>query len=422
MPLGLNDIEKWEKTFSAGIDVDVWEKTFSGDPGEVSFQLAPEPEERGIAEEIGTALVSGAVGGTEQYARAARTLGIPSGDVIKKISKFGEKYEPSRDGKVWEAITGGISSTVQSLMAGVPTAVAGTVIGGPTGTILGFAAGGGTLFSLAEYDKFMEEAEQHGLSREEVKPQALVSAIVEGGFEGLSNLIGGKIFGFFGRTPAAQAAKKTILQAFKKFLINVLKFQGAEQPTEMATAYIQTMERNAAGIPAGDPWENAKAVIGPVAVQTLLMGGVGAAVGPKELPPVKPPSEPAPVLPPVEEPIVEPFQPVEPKEVPKTRGPEPFKPEKIEEPIIEKEVTEDELQKKEREEEREITKAEEPKPTPETMAKEFNLPVCYDMQYLAVAELEDCELWTSDERLVNSLSSQNKRIKWVGDYSKKQAR
>lgn len=52
------------------------------------------------------------------------------------------------------------------------------------------------------------------------------------------------------------------------------------------------------------------------------------------------------------------------------------------------------------------------------LAKEFNLPVCYDMCYLAVAELENCELWTLDRRLVNAVRG-NKRVKWVGDYIKK---
>ncbi len=55
------------------------------------------------------------------------------------------------------------------------------------------------------------------------------------------------------------------------------------------------------------------------------------------------------------------------------------------------------------------------------LAQEFNLPVCYDMQYLAVAELEDCELWTGDERLVNSLKSKTKRLRWLGEYTKKPA-
>jgi predicted nucleic acid-binding protein len=54
------------------------------------------------------------------------------------------------------------------------------------------------------------------------------------------------------------------------------------------------------------------------------------------------------------------------------------------------------------------------------LAKKFNLPRTYDMQYLAVAELRDCELWTNDKRLVNSLHGKVSRIKWIGEYSFKE--
>jgi predicted nucleic acid-binding protein len=53
------------------------------------------------------------------------------------------------------------------------------------------------------------------------------------------------------------------------------------------------------------------------------------------------------------------------------------------------------------------------------LAKEYHQPRTYDMQYLAVAELEDCELWTADSKLANSLKGKAKRIRWVGDYAKK---
>ncbi len=52
------------------------------------------------------------------------------------------------------------------------------------------------------------------------------------------------------------------------------------------------------------------------------------------------------------------------------------------------------------------------------LAKKFNLPVCYDMQYLAVSDLEDCEFWTLDRKLVNTVRK-NKRVRLVGEYSKK---
>ncbi len=55
------------------------------------------------------------------------------------------------------------------------------------------------------------------------------------------------------------------------------------------------------------------------------------------------------------------------------------------------------------------------------LAKEFNLPVCYDMQYLAVAELEDCEFWTLDRKFVNTVRK-NKRVRWVGEYKENKGR
>jgi predicted nucleic acid-binding protein len=54
------------------------------------------------------------------------------------------------------------------------------------------------------------------------------------------------------------------------------------------------------------------------------------------------------------------------------------------------------------------------------LAKKFNLPRTYDTQYLAVAELKDCELWTNDRRLVNSLRGKVSRIRWVGEYDLKE--
>jgi predicted nucleic acid-binding protein len=48
------------------------------------------------------------------------------------------------------------------------------------------------------------------------------------------------------------------------------------------------------------------------------------------------------------------------------------------------------------------------------LAKQYNRPRTYDMQYLALAELEDCELWTADARLVNSVKGQNRRVRCLG--------
>ncbi len=55
------------------------------------------------------------------------------------------------------------------------------------------------------------------------------------------------------------------------------------------------------------------------------------------------------------------------------------------------------------------------------LAKEFNLSRTYDMQYIAVAELEDCELWTASRSLADSLRDKVNRIRWVGEFTKKKA-
>jgi len=49
------------------------------------------------------------------------------------------------------------------------------------------------------------------------------------------------------------------------------------------------------------------------------------------------------------------------------------------------------------------------------LAAEHNQRRTYDMQYLAVAEMEDCELWTADKRLYNSLKGKNNRVRWIGE-------
>jgi predicted nucleic acid-binding protein len=48
------------------------------------------------------------------------------------------------------------------------------------------------------------------------------------------------------------------------------------------------------------------------------------------------------------------------------------------------------------------------------LAVRFNRPRAYDSQYMALAERFDCEVWTADERLVNSIQSQFRRIRWLG--------
>ena len=51
------------------------------------------------------------------------------------------------------------------------------------------------------------------------------------------------------------------------------------------------------------------------------------------------------------------------------------------------------------------------------LADAHNLPAVYDAHYVALAQLLGCNLWTADERLVNSLGGKLPFVKWIGDYN-----
>ena len=44
------------------------------------------------------------------------------------------------------------------------------------------------------------------------------------------------------------------------------------------------------------------------------------------------------------------------------------------------------------------------------LAAEYNLPLTFEMQYLALAELEKCEFWTADAGLLHKIQPMNNRI------------
>ena len=50
------------------------------------------------------------------------------------------------------------------------------------------------------------------------------------------------------------------------------------------------------------------------------------------------------------------------------------------------------------------------------LAHRFGLLAAYDPQYLALAEREDCEYWTADERLWNSVKRELAWVRWLGEF------
>lgn len=51
------------------------------------------------------------------------------------------------------------------------------------------------------------------------------------------------------------------------------------------------------------------------------------------------------------------------------------------------------------------------------LATQFNRPTAYDAQYLAVAEHLQCEFWTADEKLYNTVHAPLPWVKWIGNFT-----
>ena len=230
------------------------------------------------------------VGGTvEQLSRAARVLD-PEGsiDLVRKFAtkgvKIGEGVQkhfksPPEQGFVKRGVIGGIESTLPSISAGIPGAVIGS-IAGPVGTIGGYAASGSVITGLARYDKVLEEADKLGIPREISRSNAIKQAVVEGTFEGLSNLLD-MLFLRMG---------KPVTASVKRWLMNTLKVAASEVPSEAATAGLQAKLNQDLGIPTLPPGEAIKESIIP----TLTMSGGVSTVGTalRNFPRQKPKSEP----------------------------------------------------------------------------------------------------------------------------------
>jgi predicted nucleic acid-binding protein len=50
------------------------------------------------------------------------------------------------------------------------------------------------------------------------------------------------------------------------------------------------------------------------------------------------------------------------------------------------------------------------------LATHLNRPTAYDAHYLALAEMFDCQFWTADQRLYNSVKNELHWVSWLGDF------
>ncbi len=50
------------------------------------------------------------------------------------------------------------------------------------------------------------------------------------------------------------------------------------------------------------------------------------------------------------------------------------------------------------------------------LSEHFGLPAAYDAQYLALAEREECELWTEDTKLRRAVQNEIEWVKTLADF------
>lgn len=49
-------------------------------------------------------------------------------------------------------------------------------------------------------------------------------------------------------------------------------------------------------------------------------------------------------------------------------------------------------------------------------AHDYGLPAAYDAHFVALAQINECDLWTADQRLLRQLNGRLSFVRWIGDY------
>lgn len=292
----------------------LWESVTPSTSSAFDFLSSPQEQpiedgvEKNALEKAVTPWVAGTTDLVEAFARAYRLGNIPETEAERGepsyVGKFAnwlivnkeqfekehpEIYEKAIDEtEVGRWYREGARSVIPSLGTSLPGAILGTYVGGPVGTVAGYALSGGTLFGLAQYDQVVDDVvkwnEAHvnqpelQIPKDVYRSEAFKQALVEGGFEAANDLIEGKVFGLGSalKGPVKETLRSILQQGWKggskNFLIAQAKAQPAEILTEMAQQGYQAHSNKEMGITSDDPWDVAVDAIGPTTMSTLMMG------------------------------------------------------------------------------------------------------------------------------------------------------
>lgn len=236
---------------------------------------------------FGRGVPFGFIQGSETYALVGQLMNVPNAETaVDYLGKVSEGFYDEPLDFLDSSLMGGVASSINSILSGLPGAVAGTFTGtGPVGTVAGFALSSGTLFTLAEYQRFLNEVKEFGIEqgmsseeleqlRKESVPEAIISGVAEGGTEFIQALLLGKVLGF---TNASKTLTKPAKQTIKQMATAFLKKMGITTPIEsggeQVTTVIQHLAAESANLPQGDLWEAMKQTLGTSLVQVFLMSG-----------------------------------------------------------------------------------------------------------------------------------------------------
>ena len=245
------------------------------------------PEPPSIFGEVGKTLVRGVGGVGTMTGHLLKLAGAK--DTGESLDVASEKLTGDyamapeyQDSFVKRGILGGVEAMLPSVAAGLPGAAIGSLFG-PAGTvaggIIGYALSGGAAMGLAEYQNYKDEHKKEFGTEPDasVESNALLSGLAEGGFEAVSNFVGGKLVFNVARKGSAATLKDILRKPLKEGISDYLKIVGTETSTEVATAIAQAKARQNTGMETAGMLESgAEAIIPSIVMSSLFMsGGIG---------------------------------------------------------------------------------------------------------------------------------------------------
>jgi hypothetical protein len=253
------------------------------------------PEPPSVTGELGKTVMRGIGGIGQMGGHILKVAGATdTGTALDEASdRLSEKYAMHPDvaqSFVKRGVLGGIESMFPSVAAGAPGAIigaklgsmagpGGALVGGVGGGIIGYALSGGAMMGIAEYQNYLDEhKKEFGVEPDsDVKANARLSGLAEGGFEMLSDFVGGKLVFGGARRAAATSIKDILRRPLDKALGDYAKIMATETGSEMATAAVQSKARQNTGIPTAGMGESAaEAIIPSMVMSSMFMaGGIG---------------------------------------------------------------------------------------------------------------------------------------------------